>query len=266
MLNSINWSVNPDLVSIGPVTVRWYGLFFMFSFVFGYYILKRMFEKEGRTLELLDKFTIYIAVGTVLGARLGHCFFYDQSGYYLHNPIEIIKIWEGGLASHGGAIGILIAIAVFSRVTKESYLWLVDRLVIVVALAAFFIRMGNLMNSEIYGKATDLPWGIHFLNEKAEIANVARHPTQVYEGLFYLLVFGLLMCLYWKKNLGQKTGKLFGTFLILVFGFRFFIEFLKMPQDGEAIDSALDMGQKLSIPFVAVGIYFLALFKKKSEA
>ena len=158
----VNWQVNPDIFKIGEFAVRWYGLFFVFSFYFGYLIFHKIFKKEGLNIELLDKLTMYMLIATIVGARLGHCLFY-QPDYYLKNPIEIFKVWHGGLASHGAAIGILFAIWLFVRKTKEvNYMWVVDRIVIVVALAGFFIRMGNLMNSEIVGKETDMKSGFVF--------------------------------------------------------------------------------------------------------
>ncbi|HSH52403.1 MAG TPA: prolipoprotein diacylglyceryl transferase [Bacteroidales bacterium] len=177
ILNSVTWDVNPDIVSFWGLTIRYYGVLFASAFFFGYLIMQKIFKKEGLTIELLDKLTVYVALGTIIGARLGHCLFYDPS-YYLQNPIEILKIWRGGLASHGAAIGILIALYYFSKKNKKPYLWILDRIVIVVALAGFFIRMGNLMNSEIYGIPTKLPWGFIFVRN-GEV--IPKHPTQIYE-------------------------------------------------------------------------------------
>lgn len=254
MLLQINWNVSPEIFP-DFLPVRWYGLLFMSGFVFGYYILERIFKKEGKPMEWLDSLSIYVGVGTIVGARLGHCLFY-QPDYYLANPIEILKIWEGGLASHGAVIGILIANYLYGKKFKGTgFMWVTDRLVIVVALAATLIRLGNLMNSEIVGAPTDLPWGFVFerLGE-----DFARHPSQLYEALFYLLSFGILFWSYWKKNAGQFKGRLFGLFLMLIFGFRFVIEFIKDVQVEFEKNMDLNMGQLLSIPLVLIGIGFYA--------
>lgn len=254
MLLQINWNVSPEIFP-DFLPVRWYGLLFMSGFVFGYYLLERIFKKEGKPMEWLDSLSIYVGVGTIVGARLGHCLFY-QPDYYLANPIEILKIWEGGLASHGAVIGILIANYLYGKKFKGTgFMWVTDRLVIVVALAATLIRLGNLMNSEIVGAPTDLPWGFVFerLGE-----DFARHPSQLYEALFYLLSFGILFWSYWNKNAGQFKGRLFGLFLMLIFGFRFFIEFIKDVQVEFEKNMDLNMGQLLSIPLVLIGIGFYA--------
>ena len=219
----------------------------------GVYCLQKIFKKEGLSVELLDKLTVYVAVGTVVGARLGHCLFYDPA-YYLQNPIEIIKIWRGGLASHGAAIGILIALYYFARKNKKPYLWILDRIVIVVALAGFFIRMGNLMNSEIYGIETSLPWGFIFVRN-GEV--LPKHPTQIYEALSYLLIFILLYSIYRKKGTKVRQGLIFSLFLILLFSVRFLIEFIKEVQVDFEQTMSLNMGQWLSIPFVIIGFYLL---------
>lgn len=253
LLNYINWDVNPDIVNFWVLTIRYYGILFASSFFFGYLIMQKIFKKEGLSVELLDKLTIYMAVGTVVGARLGHCLFY-QPDFYLSNPIEILKIWRGGLASHGAAIGILIALYYFSKKNKKPYLWILDRIVIVVALAGFFIRMGNLMNSEIYGIETTLPWGFIFVRDGQTIP---RHPTQIYEALSYLLIFVLLYTIYNKQGAKLKQGLIFGLFLSLLFTVRFFVEFIKVDQVGFEQGMSLNMGQWLSIPFVLIGLFLL---------
>ena len=192
----IPWNVDPEIFRIGSFAVRWYGLLFASAFLFSYIIMNRIFRNENLSQEVLDRLTVYMAIGVVAGARLGHCLFYEPS-YYLSNPVEILKIWKGGLASHGAAIGILIALWLFVRKEKKDYTWIIDRIAIVVALSGFLIRMGNLMNSEIYGVETNLPWGFVFLHN-GEIA--PKHPTQIYEGLAYLLIFFLLHRLYWRKK------------------------------------------------------------------
>ncbi len=252
-LQIIPWNVNPEIFRIGNFAVRWYGLLFASGFVFGYYIMRRIFRNEGLSDATLDRLTVYMAVGTIVGARLGHCFFYEPE-YYLARPLEILKVWHGGLASHGAAIGILLALWLFVRKEKKPFMWVIDRVVIVVALAGALIRLGNLMNSEIYGVETTLPWGFVFLRNGE---NAPKHPTQIYEALAYLTTFGILMRIYWK-NLGkQKPGLLFGVFLVIVFGFRFFVEYVKEDQVAFEAGMKLNMGQWLSIPFVLAGIAIL---------
>ncbi len=262
LLNYINWNVDPEIVGFWGLSIRYYGLLFASSFFFGYIIMQKMFKKEGLTIELLDKLTVYMAVGTVIGARLGHCLFY-QPDYYLSNPWEIIKIWHGGLASHGAAVGILIAIYYFSKKHKKPYLWTMDRIVIVVALAGFLIRMGNLMNSEIYGNPTELPWGFIFVRN-GEV--LPKHPTQIYEALSYLVIFVLLYTIYNKKGAQLKQGLIFGLFLILLFTARFFIEFIKEVQVNFEQGMSLNMGQWLSIPFVFIGVFLLYRSLKQQPA
>ena len=252
-LQIIPWNVNPEIFRIGNFAVRWYGLLFASGFVFGYYIMRRIFRNEGLSDATLDRLTVYMAVGTIVGARLGHCFFYEPE-YYLARPLEILKVWHGGLASHGAAIGILLALWLFVRKEKKPFMWVIDRVVIVVALAGALIRLGNLMNSEIYGVETTLPWGFVFLRNGE---NAPKHPTQIYEALAYLTTFGILMRIYWK-NLGkQKPGLLVGVFLVIVFGFRFFVEYVKEDQVAFEAGMKLNMGQWLSIPFVLAGIAIL---------
>lgn len=249
----IPWNVNPEIFRIGDFAVRWYGLLFASGFVFGYYLMRRIFRNEGLTDATLDRLTVYVAVATIVGARLGHCLFYEPE-YYLARPLEILKVWHGGLASHGAAIAIPIALWLFARKERKPFIWALDRVVVVVALAGALIRLGNLMNSEIYGVETNLPWGFVFLRNGE---NAPKHPTQIYEALAYLTVFGILMRIYWK-NLGkQKPGLLFGLFLILVFGFRFFVEYVKEDQVAFEAGMKLNMGQLLSIPFVLIGIAIL---------
>jgi prolipoprotein diacylglyceryl transferase len=249
----IPWNVDPEIFRIGNFAVRWYGLLFASGFVFGYYIMKKIFKNEGLSDATLDRLTVYVAIGTIVGARLGHCFFYEPS-YYLAHPIEILKVWHGGLASHGAIIGNLIALWLFSRKEKKPFIWSIDRVVIVVALAGALIRLGNLMNSEIYGVETTLPWGFVFLRN-GETA--PKHPTQIYEALAYLLTFGILMRVYWKNRGELRPGTLFGIFLIIVFGFRFLVEFIKEDQVAFEAAMKLNMGQLLSIPCVIAGIVLL---------
>jgi prolipoprotein diacylglyceryl transferase len=257
----IPWNPDPEIFRIGSFAIRWYGLLFASCFLFGYILMRKMFANEGLGEDLLDKLTIYMAIGTVVGARLGHCIFYEPSFYFRH-PLEILLVWKGGLASHGAAIGILLALWLFVRKEKKGYAWVLDRIAIVVALSGFFLRMGNLMNSEIYGVETTVPWGFVFLRNH-EVA--PKHPTQIYEGLVYLLIFFLLKRMYWREKGQVYQGLLISIFLILVFTARFFIEFLKENQVPFESTMKLNMGQLLSIPFVLLGIIWLYLSLKNKK-
>lgn len=254
ILNFIHWNVNPEIFSLGQLSVRWYGLLFASGFLIGYYLEEKMFKYENIDPKWIDSLFFYIIIATVLGARLGHVFFYGWE-YYSQHPGEILKVWHGGLASHGGALGILIAMFIHSKVvTKRSMLWTLDRIVVPTALVAAFIRTGNLMNSEIYGVGTELPWGFIF-ERNGETA--AKHPTQIYEGLAYLVSFVVLMFMYWRTRAKNKQGLLLGTFFVLIFLSRFFIEFIKENQEAFEADMVLNMGQWLSIPFVLLGIFLI---------
>ncbi len=264
-LNFITWDVNPEIFHIGVFSLRWYGLLFAAAFVLGYFIMRKIFRGEGIPDGMLDRLTWYMVFGTLIGARVGHCLFYEP-GYFFHHPLEIPMIWLGGLASHGAAIGILLALYIFSRVEHRPYLWILDRMAIVVALSGFLIRTGNLMNSEIYGHPTTLPWGFAFVRspewQLPPISGQPCHPTQIYEALSYLAISVLLYYLY-NKNKGKVyPGILFGIFLALIFIVRFLIEFIKENQVSFENSMILNMGQILSIPFVLTGIYFLARPKK----
>ncbi len=253
ILASIHWNVDPEIFRIGRFAIRYYGVLWALSFYLGYLIFNRFVKKEGLPEGFLDTLTIYTAIGTILGARIGHCLFYEPA-YYLSHPLDILKIWQGGLASHGAAIGIIIAIFLFSRKQKVSWTYVMDRLVITVALAGFLIRMGNLMNSEIYGVETNLSWGFIF-DRNGEI--FPKHPTQLYEAFAYLFIFVLLYLIYNRSNYKPKQGLLFGLFLSLVFASRFIIEYVKEPQVEFEKAMSLNMGQLLSIPFVLAGIGFI---------
>ena len=258
ILQFIQWNISPSIFSIGPVSVRWYGLLFAMSFVVGYFIMLRIFRKENIPEPLLDELSMYMLISTVVGARLGHVLFYEPASYFAH-PLDIFKIWEGGLASHGAAIGIIFALYLFSRKTRQPFLWVIDRIVIVVELSGFFIRTGNLFNSEIYGNVTSLPWGFVFQHVGEKLP---RHPTQIYEGLCYLGLFFFLLWYYFQKNGKPRPGFLFGMFLVVLFSFRLLIEFIKEPQVNFENSMALNMGQLLSIPFIVAGIVILARKQK----
>ncbi|MCB9293091.1 MAG: prolipoprotein diacylglyceryl transferase [Lewinellaceae bacterium] len=261
LLAYVTWDASPEIVSIGPLTLRWYGLLFALGFLLGLYIVRAMFRAEKEPEEWLDKIFIYMVVGAVVGARLGHVFFYDWE-YYSQHLSEIPAVWKGGLASHGGAIGIIIALWIFSaRTAKRSVLWILDRVVVPTALAGCFIRLGNLMNSEIVGTPSDAPWAFLFVRAyPPELADEPRHPVQLYESISYLLTFFLLYWAYWKTSAKEKLGRMFGLFLVLVLGvIRFGLEYFKTSQGGfeTAFGNSLSTGQLLSIPFFLVGLYFI---------
>ncbi|MBR5787549.1 MAG: prolipoprotein diacylglyceryl transferase [Muribaculaceae bacterium] len=255
MLDFITWDASPIIFSIGPLALRWYGLAFAIGFIIGYNIVAKMFKHEGAPEKWLGILLTYVVVATIIGSRLGHVFFY-QWDYYSQHPGEIFKIWEGGLASHGGVIGNFIAVWLFSIfVTKKSVSWTVDRLVVPVAMVAGLIRLGNLMNSEIYGGVTDLPWGFIFVRDGQTLP---MHPTQIYEALCYFALFGVLMWMYWKKNAQERPWLISGVFFIGVFVSRFLIEYVKNVQVGKEIEMiatyGINMGQLLSIPFIIMGV------------
>ena len=268
IFSAITWNVDPEIFSIGQLSIRWYGLLFATAFLSGYIVFTRYLATERLNSEMLDRLLIYIAIGTVVGARLGHCFFYEPE-YFLKNPIEILKIWKGGLASHGAAIGILLALWLYVRRHKLSFLWLIDRIVIVVALGGAFIRLGNLFNSEIYGLPTDLPWGFEFVRDRLYdsttgelLPTVPRHPTQLYEALSYLLIFAILFTFYRKRYTKVRDGFIFGVFMILLFSARFLIEFVKNDQVAFEAGMQFNMGQLLSLPFILAGVVMILWTKR----
>lgn len=217
-----------------------------------------MLRKEGFDESILDRLATWMIVATLAGARLGHTLFYEP-GYYLKHPIEILKIWEGGLASHGAAIAIIVTLIWFARKNKWDFFWLIDRIAVPVALSGFFIRIGNLMNSEIFGRSTTLPWGFVFVRHD----DLPRHPSQLYEALSYLLIFIYLLWFYYHKDGKPAKRYLLGMFFTLVFGVRIVIEFLKEPQVAFERTMTLNMGQLLSIPFVVAGLYLV--FSSKTD-
>lgn len=247
------WNVDPVLFSWGPVTIRWYGLFFALGFFQGFLILKWMFRREGKPPEDLDDLFLYVFLGVLVGARLGHCLIYDPQ-YYLSNPLEILKIWKGGLASHGGALGVLLAGYYFAK-RKQGYtlLGMLDRGAVPLATVAFFIRMGNLFNSEIYGLETTVPWA--FVFERVDA--LPRHPVQLYEALTYLLISGLMVYGYLKWVGRMADGFLIGVYLVLMFSSRFYLENFKTRQASYEADYILSVGQWLSVPFIAAGIFLI---------
>ena len=285
ILNYITWNVDPVLVHLGSLQIRWYGLLWALGFFIGYFVMRRIYKKERMTDDSMDKLLVYMLVSTVVGARLGHCLFYEPQEYLAH-PLEMLKLWEGGLASHGGAFGILIGLGLYVRnynkskkgkdnLQKINYIWILDRVVVAVCLVGSMIRVGNVMNHEIYGTPTSLPWGFVFLRGEEQFCGtfdnytpcfawdapcppsewLPCHPTGLYEAFFCLVAMGILLWMYYKRDLGHKQpGLMFGTFLIIIFGSRICIEFLKNVQVEFEKNMVFDMGQWLSIPFVLVGI------------
>lgn len=280
MILSIRWAVDSQLID-GWRTPNLYGLLFVSGIVLGYFVIRKMFKAEQIEDKVLDTLVTYMVLATIVGARLGHVLFYGpywdriengqiiDRGYFSH-PADIVKIWEGGLASHGAAIAILIALYFFSKkVSQKSYLWILDRIVAPVAIAGTFIRLGNLVNHEMVGYVTDVPWAFefqYFYNEA--IGNydpTPRHPAQLYEAICYFISFWILLYLYWKLKKWQQPGFVFGSFLILIFGARIICEFFKLGQTARDYTLILNTGQLLSIPLVIAGVYFIVKASKKQE-
>ena len=265
---AINWNVDPELFRIGSFAVRWYGLLFVSGFVLGYWMFTKFFERENVDKGILDPLLYTLLLGTLVGARLGHCIFYQPDYYFgsWDGFLEIFQVWKGGLASHGGTIVLFFCMMWFARKygpkNNFDFVWILDHLCIAVAFAATFIRLGNLFNSEIYGDVTSLPWGFVF-ERRGEVE--PKHPTQLYEALSYFLLGIFLLWLYVKKLDKVYRGTFIGIFFIVCFGMRIIIEFIKEPQVEFEETMLLDMGQILSIPFIILGIGFLIYAWKKKQ-
>ena len=267
----LNWDVNPVIVMItDSFPLKYYGALFASGLLLGYYIVRNIYKKENISLENLDSLLVYVIVGTILGARLGHCLFYEPN-YFFKHPIEILLpiqkiggvykfVGFQGLASHGGTIGVLIAIILYCKKFKVNFLWLLDRMAIGVPVTAAFIRFGNFMNSEIYGKPTNGNWGVVFQRDDL----IPRHPTQLYEAFSYLLIFGILFFMFKSERIKQTKGIIFGCFLTLLFLARFIIEFFKENQEVFENNMLINMGQILSIPFILIGLT-LIIWKLKAK-
>jgi prolipoprotein diacylglyceryl transferase len=254
-LAQITWDVSPEIFRLGPLPIRWYSVGWLLAFAVGFYLVRWMYRREGKPEKDLESVLLYMILGAIIGARLGHCLFY-RPDYYLSHPIEIVAFWKGfrGLASHGGALGILASLYIYCRKRPDQpYFWLLDRVAAPTALGGFFIRMGNLMNSEILGLPSDAPWAMVFTKVDA----VPRHPAQLYEALSYLLIFFLLLAVYRRKGPRLPQGLLIGMFFTTVFGARFFIEFVKERHAAFEVGLPLSMGQILSIPIVALGLWMV---------
>lgn len=272
ILGAIHWNISEEIFNIGSFPIRYYSLCWLLAFVVSYILMLKVFKTSGKTQEDLDKFTIYIFLGTFIGARLGHCFFYEWSEYYRYHFLEIFipfreinGSWQftgfTGLASHGAAIGILTSLYLYAKKTKIDFLWIADRLMLVVPIAGALIRFGNFFNSEIIGKPTesDLPWAVVF--EKAnlqphELNFLPRHPAQLYEAFGYIILFIILWSMFQKNN-KPKPGLFFGIFLVSMFSIRFIMEFFKENQVDFENGMTFNMGQLLSIPFILAGLYFI---------
>lgn len=251
---AVVWDFNPVFFRVFGLEVRYYGVLWASAILIGAVFFVKFCKREGLPQKYADSIFLWGVIATVVGARLGHCFFYDPV-YYLSNPLQIFNVRQGGLASHGAAIGLMIGLWGFSRKNKLPYLWPLDRIMIPVGLGGALIRLGNLLNSEIYGGPTDLPWGFIFVRAGE---TVPKHPTQIYEALFYLLTFGLLCWMYYKKDYARRNpGIIFGTGLIGVFLSRFLLEFIKNPQVSFEEDMFFNMGQWLSVPFIILGVVMI---------
>jgi len=247
------WSADPVALSFGSVRVFWYGMLFATAILAGLHFMKWVYRLEGKNVDDLESMFLYIVIGIVLGARLGHCLFYDPAYYFAH-PMEIFAVWKGGLASHGGGSGVIFALYLFAKKFKLNYLWLLDRVAIPTALFGVFVRLGNFMNSEIVGKPTDVPWAIVF----ERVDSLPRHPAQLYEAFSYLAIFLLLTFIYKTKREVLNNGFLFGLFLTLLFSARFLIEFVKVKQaDYDTSFLMMSTGQALSIPFLIIGLVLM---------
>jgi len=264
-LGFIRWNIDPEIANILGFSWRYYGTLFVTGILLCIAVLKWIFKRENIALENLDTLTIYGVFGIFAGARLGHCLFYEPAYYFTH-PLEMLLpiqvTADGGiqftgylgLASHGGALGLILALVFYSRKTGQSLLATIDRIAVVAALGATFIRLANLMNSEIIGMPTTMPWA--FIFERVD--SVPRHPAQLYEAILYLLIFGIMLLLYTTRREKLKKGFFFGLVLVLIFTARFFVEFVKEDQVAFEDGMILNMGQLLSLPYIFTGMGFLA--------
>ncbi len=252
MMDFFVWDIDPLFISFGFLKIRWYGLMFASAFISSYVLMSWMYQRENQNTEEVDDLLWYVAIGTIVGARLGHCLFYDPA-YYLGHPLKILAFWEGGLASHGGIIGIVFGLYLYQRRVTQSYAWFLDRVAVVCALGGTFIRLGNFFNSEIVGIPATVPWAVVF----RRIDLLPRHPVQLYESISYFFIFLLLLTLYITVKDKIRPGVIFATSLVAVFTARFFLEFVKTQQSGYSHEFWMSTGQWLSIPFLLAGLCYI---------
>lgn len=261
-MDYFTWNASPILLELGPLQLRWYGLLFVGSFFAGLMIAKWIFRREGKDPQVLDTLLFYALVGTVIGARLMHCLAYEP-GYYLSHPLEILMVWKGGLASHGGMLGVMVAFWLFGRRYNESFFWLISRMTMPGLLIAASVRFGNFFNSEILGKVSDVPWAVIF--ERVDM--LPRHPVQLYEAFSYLIILALFIALYKRLNPSFVTRLFPGLFLTGMFTVRFLLEYTKTKQEAYTLDIPLSTGQMLSLPFILIGIFWILwAIKNKNTA
>lgn len=280
-LLSIVWNVDPVAFSLGGWEVRWYGLLWAVGIYLAYMVQVALYKHDRCPEDWADKIFTYMVIGVIVGARVGHCWFYEwheaaslglepvkflgltfnYRNPYIEHPFELIKIWQGGLSSHGGAIGLITAAIILNKKHfHKGVVWIFDRLVIGVAVTATLIRLGNLMNSEIYGGPTDLPWGFVFLRDGKDFP---CHPTQIYE-MLYCIVAGIVsVWMFYKTKAARRPGLIFGVWLEIVFFTRFLLEFIKYNQEDFESNFFLNMGQVLSIPFIIWGVYLIVMAFKR---
>ena len=264
-LNFITWTVSPELISIGSFAIRWYGLLLALGFYFAYLTLSKIFKTENVSQQLLDKLAIWCIVWTLVGLRLAHFIFYEPQ-FLIHYPLQVFLPFDEewnfigyqGLASHGAVIALILFLTYFAWKHKMNALWLLDRLCIVIPIAAAMVRLGNLMNHEIVGSITTVPWAFNFTHGGDEVAGTFRHPSQLYESLVYFSLFIFMLIYYFKITKGNiPAGRTIGILLTVIFTARFFIEFVKEVQVKSEVGMTLNIGQWLSIPFIIIGLGFL---------
>ncbi len=265
----VNWDFNPVFFTIFGIEIRYYGLLWALALIIAGWFFQHFCRRESIDEKVADSIFVYGTIAAVVGARVGHCLFYEPD-YYLANPLEIITgIRNGGMASHGCAIGLLIGLWLFSRKNKMPYVWSLDRIMIPVAFGGALVRFGNLFNSEIVGSVTTVPWGFRFVRLYPDMpveAIPAQHPAQIYEALCYLVTFAVLCWLYYKGDYARRRpGLLFGVGLIGIFFTRILIEFFKEVQESFEEDMLLDMGQLLSIPFVILAVWIIFRAMRRPE-
>jgi len=252
-LGHLVWNIDPEIVRLGPIALRWYGLMFASGFLCGYLVFIRIYRREKRSEANVSSLFTYIFLGTIIGARLGDVILYDPA-FYLEHPWEIPMVWHGGLASHGGFIGVLVAIYLYVRKYPEmSFLQLADRLALPSLVCATFIRLGNFFNSEIVGRPSNLAWAVVF----PRVDDVPRHPEMLYEAIAYAIAFAVLYAVYLKSRILEVSGRLFGAALAICFTARFFLEFVKEDQVAFERGLPFNSGQLYSVPFIVLGLFLL---------